>query len=244
MFNNIKNFIKSEKKLVIIAIIFLVLVAIIITIIGFNTGGKSLKINNLSDYKNNIPNDIALDIQSSLYNVVKKNTANPPTSGAMVREGSFLAEYDSYSKTTYISFLVDIKKIQQSYLVQYEKDSEKILSGNVSSTSVVVSCIYEPEDIIYKDFKCKDEFSYNPDEDNPYQYIGNAIPFSLHLESDYYITITPGETESDLVLNIDKCDTSGEKQSIQKVKEWIESLYINPDLFTYHTVCKTEFSND
>lgn len=242
MFDNIKKLIQSEKNLVIGALIFFVVAIAIIIVIAFNSSGSSIRIDNLSDYSSNLSSDVRQRIQTALYDLVKMNTDKPPTSGAVVRNGSFSSEHDSYEKLTYIHFIVDIKKIEQSYFVQYEQsDNKNNTADNISSTSLVVSCIYEPDDIIYKNFKCKDAFSFNPETDNPYDYINNSIPYSLHLSGDYYITITPGETESDLDLRIDKCDANGQRESIEKVKNWIESLYISPDLFTFHTTCNSDF---
>lgn len=241
MKEKIQSLLKSKVTIpaILLAVTLCIVVVIFIFIINKT---PSTQINNLSSFDKSIPSDIKENIYTSLYNLIKTNNIdNPPSDGAMVRGNTFATTEDEEG-TTYTSFIVDLEKLQQSYFVQYEYNKNK----NFFSTSnpVVVSCIYDESQIIYKDFHCKDEFTYNPENDDVYWYIATQIPYSLQLDPENYITITSGNSESELNLRIDKCDPAGTYQSIEKVKSWINLLGVDPELFTFNTYCNPDKVTD
>lgn len=233
---SILSIIKSKKKLLILVVAFIVVVLLIIIISSIINRPPSLKINNLSVYTKDTPSDTRDTLFESLYNIAKENTSDEiPSSGAMVRNSSFNSTYDGEDKATYVSFIVDIEKIRQSYLVQYEWSKDNS-TDNLSSTSVVISCLTKEEDIIYPDFKCKDDFSFDPEVDDPYLYIEQKLPYSFNINDTTFTAVADNDNKS-IILFIDTCSSSARTNSIEKFGSWVSSFGINPEQFTITTEC-------
>ena len=232
----LSNILTSKKGLIIIAVAFVILVVIGV-IIGTTSGSyKILKIDNLSSYKDRIPENYEREIQGSLYDIVSENTNNKkdiPSSGAVIRDDSFSSSYDDYDKTTSSDFIIDIAALKQSYYVQFD------VGNDVSSTAVVISCLPNTAKVIYKDFKCHDEFTYDEKTDDPYDYISDELPYFLELEDGNFAIVAPGSKNSELSIRINKCTGVDKDEVLSQAKSWIDSLYINPDSFTYKVECKS-----
>ncbi len=233
---SIITIIKSKKyPLIILSVSIVCVIGVVILLSNINREPE-FAINNLSTYAKNIPSDTKRTLLSTLYKLVQENTTGDiPTTGAMIRDGSFSSDYDKETKSTYAKFIIDISSLKQSYLAQYEWSDNNTLD-NISSTSVMVSCLVSQKDIIYKDFHCKDEFSFDADVDDPYLYIIDKLPYSLDSSANTTFTIDRNDNKS-LKIFLDKCDATTQKIVIQETKDWIKSFDIDPSIFTIKTSC-------
>lgn len=135
-----------------------------------NSYGLEIKIDNLSEEINDLPQDYKDFIYNQLYAIVKKNSKGDefiPNSGAFVREGS--STYSQDAGVYYGNFIVDIPEIQQSYRVQFEGSTGSNISA-LGGYPVVVTCL-EPELQIYDNRNCQEiiESSSSTYWDNRYQ---------------------------------------------------------------------------
>lgn len=144
---------------------FIVLVLIIFLIIkNLNTNqyGNQIVINNFSNYYPNTPAERKESIFATLFRAVTDNVDDInqiPKNGALIREGAQGPDFDEKTGITHINFYVDIDSIQQSYQVQYEWANNEANQANLSGYQGLVTCIRDPNYIIYKDFQCQDMFT-------------------------------------------------------------------------------------
>ncbi|MBR2659743.1 hypothetical protein IKD60_03210 [Candidatus Saccharibacteria bacterium] len=214
---------------------FAAIVAIIITI-SIITQPPATKIDNLSRYDKSIPKEVKSRLEESLYKIISFNgVTNIPSRGALIRDNTFYSEpAEDDNDSIYVNFIVDIDSVNQSYFAQYQW-SKNTNDPNISSTSILLMCIHDPDDIIYPDFKCKDDFTFNPSTDDPFIFLSEYLPYPIALSSEY-ATITSVK-KPDLNIEIPTCTTDNQTEAIKKTRSFIESLYINPDDFTIITNC-------
>ncbi|MDR3298086.1 MAG: hypothetical protein LBT19_01805, partial [Candidatus Nomurabacteria bacterium] len=168
---------------VIMAVTFIILLVFtLIEIFTPNPYGQGLRIDNLSEYVKNLPDDRKDAIFASLYKAAELNIADGdkvPGSGAMIRTGSAKENYNDAAYIYSGSFIVDIEEISHSYQIQYEWSSEKE-NPNLSGYQVVITCL--PKELaIYDDFVCKDMFSAG--DLDPYGVVALHLPHYGKTES-------------------------------------------------------------
>ncbi len=225
----------SSKKSVIIGIIGIITLIIIGVLIGISGNKDLLIIDNISSYRDRIPRNLEENIRGALYNIVKSNIDDEkkiPSKGVLIRDNSFYSEYDEYDEITSSDFIIDINSLRQSYYIQFE------YGENISSTAVVVSCLPDDTKIIYDDFKCKDEYTFNEKNDDPYIFIGNKLPYFLELENNNFAIISYGSNDTELKIRINNCSNVNQSIIIEKARTWVDSLFISPESFKYKVECK------
>ncbi len=231
-------FSQIEKKYKIIIIVgissFLILVGIII-FIAIKSATPRLKIDNI-DTVQNLSSDIITTLEEDLYRTVDDNTDEKvPTSGALVRTDTIISEYNNSTNVYSGTFIVDIASLEQSYLVQFEWSKEKN-NPNLSSTSELISCVRDKSLVIYPDFNCKDQFSFNEKTDDPDVYLNGYLPHIENLSTgENFVVLDNGVNY--LFIQLDNChNTSLVEEAINKTKAWLSSIGIDPEKFTIQTM--------
>ena len=181
-----------------------------------------------------LPSDISsLDkeiIESELLKIVKQNTegVNLAETKAIVRSDFLKTHFFENQNLNYISAIVDLPAIEQSYQIfhEYSKDeNNKYLYPN---DTVIILCITDPDEIIYSNFACNDIY----DQQTRNSLVGKYIDY---LEFDnFYAYISPDNINEITihVLQGDMDDSTINKYT-REVKSAIESLGIKPELFSY-----------
>ncbi len=226
---------KLQKAITISIVGFIVLIVVSVAIYELflqrNPYGRQIKIDNLSSYYPDIPEERRDSIFATLFRVVSENTNQDekiPKRGALVRKGTNHFTFDEKTGVTYIDFIVDIESLQQSYNVQYEWADNVENEINLSGYQGLVTCIKDPELIIYKDFKCKDMFTDDKYSDFVKKYpIIQDLPVIVDYYSNNYAdythyTITYNATQedySDFSLIINDYTGNNYNVALDKIRE-------------------------
>lgn len=158
------NAVISYKKLILIIggfIIGVVVISLLIMLLQQifyrNPYGPEIKIDNFSEFYSSTPKEQQEVIFYQLYNSVSQNvtdTANIPTSGALVRADTVISDYNAETDVNYGSFIVDIAALEQSYRIQFEW-SKDLTNPNLSGYATLITCP-DAEYVIYPNFQCTD----------------------------------------------------------------------------------------
>lgn len=238
----------SRSKLITISVILavfiigLIVLAIVIAVnkSGQNQFGSFIKIQNYTDKVKNVSKDIEDAAESSLYNTVKKNSANdfePATvKDAVIRDNSDSQSFDAETNVYSGNFIVDMASIKQSYQVQYSYSVSNTI--DTGGSPVIISCL-NTGDLKYGTFGCKDLVStQTAANDALLQY----LPYS-----NFTFKISPDTTGAGgkLVLVVDltipDLDLSGDTASKaatmvvykKEVTDWIDSKGVDATKYTY-----------
>lgn len=217
-------------------IVLLIWLVCLIPIIIFNNRNL-LTIDNLSIQ--GMPNDTKKRIYSLLYNTVKNNLedgSKTPTRGAKVRNDTVTLTSDD--PIFYGNFVVDIPSVEQSYLVYYKWSTIKN-DPNVSPEFVTITCLHDASQIIYPEFRCVDNYTYNANTaSDPYAYLYSSLPYygTISTGEEFRVAIQSyAEAGNYLSVSIDSC---GNKKKLAEAEEltnaWIETFNINPENVTIH----------
>jgi len=225
--------------LVIQIIIVILLVTIISNINNNSFEAPSTKIFNLTQKVNDLPTDSVEPIQVSLYDAVEinKGTLQSITdSDAEVRDGSVVNLYFEKQNVHYVSFIVDIPSISQSYQVFHEWSDEANNPYIMLNMATMTMCL--PQSMsIYEDFKCHDRFAQN----------GQRIIVSTFIKYFNFDGFTAFVKEKENnVININPISTDISKavkdSYIQQVKESVKSLAIPSELFEYYVMQQKDYT--
>jgi len=237
---NDQNQVNSKKKLLVIALSFVLLVIIVSAVYWYVNGrnnpeGDSLVIKNLGTYTQGKPSnkDTLNYIEHALYTTVNLNVDEPvkdkSIQDVMVRDGSFSQEYHNDKSIHTVKFIVDIESLKQSYDVSYQWSDTDKYSPNLDEWGTAVRCL--PKDkLIYKDFDCKDMFSeMSTTADDPV--LAKILPY----EGNFYaIRYYSGDKEGNTIISVQiMTNTTGERTKKQfdiykkEAQDWLISQGVN-----------------
>lgn len=220
----------NAKKIITIGAI--VLVIIVAGIIGYNIYetqrnhyGKAIKINAFASRVDALSKDQRDNIEHQLFEIVAKNNGNTSAEDATIRDDDFVAEKD------YISFIVDIDSISQSYQVQAE------LTDANTGYPTIVSCLYDKTKVRYQDFNCKDDFSSdNSDDNSKTRELVTLLPHTDQLPTGEIYTIETKykNNKQIIIINVNNCGNAELKQqAVTSAKQFLESAGFNSNQYTY-----------
>lgn len=163
---------KDRKRQIIVIAIgvgVLIIIGVVIWLISAARNNQNdpgtLSIDNYN-LVGNISDSRKINITGSLYIMVDFNNGDDVDingiTDAAVRAGSEKQTNDGFEQYSG-SFIVDIPSLQQSYKISY-LDS-KVKNGYDSGYPVIVSCLKDVSEIIYKDFDCKEVSTYKKPSD-------------------------------------------------------------------------------
>lgn len=192
----------------------------------------SVTITNLAQAIPSFPSKNVEELQHLLLNIIQVNdpNINLANTKAEIRNGGVLEHYFSLPNLNYVSALIDIPKISQSYqlFLQFSDDEHnKNLDPN---GSIIFLCITNPTNIVYSDFNCTDIYN---------QTTRNAIveKYLNYFEFDGFAPIYHFENGSNNIeispYSFSELNDDTKETYIQQVKDAITSLGISPDIFTY-----------
>ncbi len=234
---------KKHKLMILVGLLVFLLFVGIIIIVSITNITPRLKIDNI-DVVQNLSGDVKDALEIDLYRTVDKNTDEKvPGSGALVRTDTIVSEYNNSTKVYSGNFIVDIDSLKQSYLVQFEWSKEKN-NPNLSSTSELISCVREKEKIIYPDFKCEDQFSFNENTDDADIYLNGYLPHIENLSTgETFVVLENGINY--LFIQLDSCHNNTLiEEAINKTKAWLNSLGVDPNKFTIQTMKDCGYSHE
>lgn len=217
--------------LFIIAIIILIVITLV-QLFQSNPYGEQIKIDNFNQYYNKVSADIRDSIFNTLYNITSNNNpdAQIPKSGAKIREGSATGSYNKNTDIYTDSFIVDIEKLQQSYVFQISWSPNKNNQYLEDISYPVLATCPIPEQLIYASFNCIDGFSNEGIYNDP---IMSILPMNVsYYENNYSVYVAYSiisQVKDDKLTIIINDETGGNYDAaISKLK----AEGINPDNYT------------
>lgn len=198
-------------------------------------------IDNLNSAIPNLPASSQTIIEYDLFEIIKNNISEVNiNTAAELRTNSIKTYSFPYQQINYISAIVDLPELQQSYHIFHEyseNENNPYLSPN---SGTITLCLGDEEEKIYPDFICKDIYEPNTRHAIVANYIGyfDFKYFSAFLYFDNPDTIVIGPASYDN-------DKSTEDQYINEVKNAVESLGFSPDSYKYHvrTAADIDYNN-
>ncbi|HEY1085875.1 MAG TPA: hypothetical protein VGE34_04080 [Candidatus Saccharimonadales bacterium] len=213
----------DRVKLTLLITFLLFFIIFIVSFLLFSNRSESISINNYDTYTKNLPSEQRDSINNSLYLAVKGNLVDGEKiiySAAAIRKGSASESYNSERDVNSGEFIVDLEGIRQSYKVTYDWSKNKN-NPNTSGYPITVRCLSEKEEMIYKDFDCKDdseELGLPLQYQLPYSDV--AGPFTIGL-----IEEDNGSVENDnTAVAITDSTPNGRKAAL----DWLRSRRIDP----------------
>ena len=246
----------SEKRWLIIAIIsvLLLIVLIIVPNIRFDSDDlPRLKIKNWGELSSQMPEAYRERVEEVLYGQVDENLANDvPSSGAEIRvETQRAMEVDDGLMIG--NFIVDIPKIEQSYIIQYfYSDGSEMLNSKFNngeefevSASVVIYCVTNQEDIIYPNFICKDSRgAIDSDRLVDVFYLRYLLPHTIALDNngEAVLEMEYNSGVPRLKITVNGCENKKNIEEVEReARNWITDSGFNADNFTYNVLVKYDY---
>lgn len=207
---------------------------------GKNQFGDRIRIQNYDSVVKNLSPEMRDSMENYLYTVVAMNYSGTisatSVNDVIIRDGSGQQSFSNDTETYDGSFIVDSKKIAQSYKVQYSYSKRKD-NINVTSSPVVVSCLPKSE-LIYGSFDCKDLISESTTEDDA---LLQFLPFQ-----NFSFKIVPAQEDDGSIslvvtLYISSVDLGSTNESRaqavhsykQQVYNWVASKGVDHTKYTY-----------
>lgn len=231
----------TDHPSMLIVVFILIVILIILIVVSFKTiwrtnpYGREIEIENI-DSVENLSTDEHDRITAELYTVVDDNTDDAVDLEKVkvkIREGS-MEKVNTYRSKTYgRTFIVDIEELRQSYMVSLEwpaTDDKTVTPSGGYPTAV--TCLMDPEEIIYPEFECKDFIT---------ETLGTGLPLVRYLPidtEDYGLYAVANSAEkpviqADILIHSFQTPYTEKDQKAEEVKakiiEKIKSLGANPD---------------
>lgn len=170
-------------------------------------------------------------IERSLLEIIKNNVneVNLGESVATVRDVN--GQYFSYENVYFLSFIVDIPALKQSYQMFYQDSSDEYSEYIGPDDTIIPLCLGEYEEKIYSEFNCKDIY----DQTTRNVIVSKYLSFFGFENFSAFIDLTE---PYDVRINPIAGDISGgdSRLYINMIKEKISSLGISPEMFRYSVV--------
>ena len=223
---NIRNII-----IAIFTIMILMAGIIIASLLNQDDGGANKNRTNITGLPTSIPNDISAFIKAGLYNAIALNLPEdetPPSSGAIIREGSFQEEYNESTDLHIGDFITDVESVEQSFSIHYEWTDDKN-NSYMSGYPVMVTCV-EKSERIYNTTTCVDAYhSADPSIDD---FADKYLPYFSQTETgiDYNIIKDYSDTEPIIAIVSYTCEGSKDAEAVKKSSEaWLKSTGVTLD---------------
>jgi len=163
------------------------------------------------------------EIQRGVFAMAQRNASSVGINmvSAVVREGTIRAMYFEYLEAHYLTAVVDLPVLQQSYQIFYEDEGTEL----DPDSSVIVLCLDESMEMIYPDFGCRDVVLGAREG-----IVQSFLPFFDLGGAEVEVDKKSGEIE------VTVYDAEKEGEAVGLVKQAIEELGVSPELFTYKLV--------
>ena len=173
------------------------------------------------------------DMEVTLFELALRNSTGRDTlisAEAFIRENSVKTVYFDNQNINYLSAIIDIPDLKQSYWFYNEYSDDNSNQYIDYSKTYRILCLEKSQEIIYSDFECEDDFGVNGRFELVQDLIGflnfNYFSLSYSFRQDYNeIDIYP--------YNFNESNRN-KKSYIKQAQDAIDSLGIPSDLFIYY----------
>ncbi|MBR3322548.1 hypothetical protein IKG13_00575 [Candidatus Saccharibacteria bacterium] len=205
--------------------------------VAYNKKAPELVVNGLKDAASFLKESDIADIQKKIFKVVAKSTndINTDKIEATIRSDTvYLQSFDE--NTNYLKMTIDIPSIEQSYNVIY--GSNAVLDPEVST---FVLCPDSKEEVVYKNFKCKN----GDDESIRHKVVAKYL--RLFSKRNNHFSAGAGDSSSDVITIAPSSFNNSEATKtsyINEVKASIDSLGMSSDDYKYYVLTAADVDYD
>lgn len=243
MGNNGYKFLDNINYLVVLFVLLQVVFCVVCvnSISALMTDGKvgvddyvdkfSVDIKDINELQDGLTADQISTIQRSLLDVVRRNASqiNLSSNDAEVRDGSVMKHHFNYQDLSFVSAILDIPSLEQSYQVFYEYSNDsnnRFLSPNESA---IILCLEDQDEIIYEGFECNNIYDVKVRNRIVAKYIKyfSFSDFIVNVDTDNFETVN-------IYVIVDGASEQDKERYVESVRGAIRSLGISPDLFRYN----------
>lgn len=245
--DNIKSF-RQLMSVFIIIHLFLLLILIFLTrtllqddYVKSNDYDRQpfITIDGLTDITPKLPVSSIDAIQRKLLDSIQNNIddINTASTTAAVRANSVrIHPHLSESGLNYLSVIIDIPELRQSYKLFYEYDSESADWKPNPHELFLITCLNQADQILYSDFSCYDSHG-------PKIYNGVIAKYIRQLFSDDFSLYISNTDISSLYIRPFKTVQFPQNQDyVTQAESIIESMGVPSSIFTY-TITDTSYPN-
>lgn len=202
-----------------------------------------IAINGLDNISPSLPSGDQENIERNLFTAVEKNSTviNSTNITANVRDNTVIAQniFGKYG-LSYLSLIIDLPELNQSYRLFHEYDSTAEKWTFNTEEFLIITCLNDSDEIIYKDFNCKDQYG-------PTIYNGIAIKYldNLSLGNDAFSLSVDDEDISTLYITpAEDVSAKTSQQYIEQTKNKVKSMGIPPNIFEYKITDTSNLTHD
>lgn len=235
--NKIQQYFHQSPILVGVFVFIQLLFIVIVIYLIQSTNTDTYKISNLPVFDltkeiEGLPESSVDPIQTVLYDTVTMNGGainSIKDSDIRIREETLKNIYFSEQNIHYVSFIIDIPSLEQSFQIFHEWTNDSTNQYYLVNRATMVMCPLESQ-IKYSNFQCRDNYDNNGQafivsQFLPYLSFDGFNALTRYDKAPYVIIIAP-ET-----FNVSE-DTKS--VFIEQTKEKITSLGFPSDLFSYY----------
>ena len=174
-------------------------------------------------------------IEETLFQLILRNSPNKDISksiSTVIREGSVKTVYFDEQNLNFLSAIIDVPDLEQSYWLYNEYSGDKNNQYIDYSKSYRLFCLEESQEILYSNFDCKDDFGIA----GRYELISDLIKYFDFNDFSPSYSSEQKTNEIKIYPHDFNIDDAIKESYIQQTKGAIDSIGISPNLFTYHVV--------
>ena len=198
-----------------------------------------ITIDRLTDITPKLPTNSIDTIQRKLFDSVQNNIddINTTSTTATVRPDSVtIHPHLSESGLNYLSAIIDIPDLRQSYKLFYEYDSESADWTPSPHELFLITCLNQADEILYSDFSCYDSHG-------PKIYNGVIAKYIRQLFSeDFSLYISNTDISSLYIRPFKTVQFPQNQDYVTQAESIIESMGVPSSIFTY-TITDTSYPN-
>lgn len=222
--------------LVMTEIVFLVIMAILFVRVGEDqyVDGK-VGVDGLEWQLSGVSENSLKTMDALLYDAISSNSQsfqNISSRGAIIRSNSLIDMRLDFADESvrYLSFMVDIPDIKQSYRAYYGYIEPEYSDEYLNNVIGIGMLCPSSDEMIYDDFGCSESIGGV----NRNDIVAKYLKYSGFDEFIAYVDPEDAEKKHIKIVakKYDYTDSEGEKY-LQETKEFVESLGVSPELFEY-----------
>lgn len=252
------NYYNQTKKIDPLAIGFfgiqIIFAAILISILVINHKSDQIysgdyerqpriTIHGLDSISPSLPSGDQENIGRELFMAVEKNSTSMNSTSiiANVRNDTIVVQNNlSGNNFDYLSLIIDLPELNQSYRLFHEYDSTAEKWTFNTEEFLIIACLNDYDEIIYKDFNCKDPYA-------PTIYNNIAIKYLDNLNlgnNSFSLSIDEEDTSTIYVTPAEDAPVETSQRYIEQTKTAIESIGIPSNIFKYKIIDTSNLTHD
>ncbi len=193
-------------------------------------------ISNIDEAVPDLPRSALLRIQTDLgekVNAVAKTYSLTTT--AEIRLDTVMVNYLINSADNFVSAVVDIPELEQSYRLYFKYDPDEEANAQADDEIdyhdiSLVLCLRDDDEVIYPNFSCNNEF-----DKGSLQYLASRLIGSFEF-NDFAVAFDEDDSSLIKIWAYDEYNVENDDAFLEELQIEIEKYGISPDIFNYYII--------